>query len=254
VRAERRVARPARRRAAARRDHPEDQHQPGDRQQPERERVQLRERHVGGADHQRDDEVPERGEARDDDQEDHQCRVVRDQDVERLRVEVLVARLGELGAEEEREEARNQEEREDGAEILHPDHLVVGVDAEVVLPGLRTVAFVQIGPRRFAGHVVEPVVEATDAEQEAEREDNERNGEDRSARPDRMPVGGPADQAGDGEPEEAEERREPEDPQPAGSGEAMPARRRRLRRVVFVAVRDLRVDVCGFRHFVFSTR
>ena len=52
---------------------------PGDRQQPERQRVQAREGHVGRADHQRDHEVPEPREDGDDEQEDQQRRVHREQ-------------------------------------------------------------------------------------------------------------------------------------------------------------------------------
>ena len=89
---------------------------------------------------------PERSEARDHDQEDHQRRVVRDQDVERLRVEVLVARLCELRAEEHRQESSDDEEKDDSHQVLNPDHLVVGVDAEVVPPALCPVPFVQVGP------------------------------------------------------------------------------------------------------------
>ena len=49
--------------------------------------------------------LPKPAKHRDDDQEDHQRRVVRDQDVERLRVEVLRSRLGQLGAEEHRQDS-----------------------------------------------------------------------------------------------------------------------------------------------------
>jgi len=136
--------RPARRRSAARRHHAGDQHHAGDRQQPERESVQTRERHVGCAEHQRDHVVAEPGERRDDEEENHQRRVVRDEDVERLRVEVLVARLSELGAEEHREQAADAEEDDRRDDVLDPDHLVVGVDPEVVAPRLRAVTRVVV--------------------------------------------------------------------------------------------------------------
>ena len=72
------------------------------------------------------------------------------EDVERLRVEVLVARLRELGAEEHREEAADAEEDDRRDEVLDADHLVVGVDAEVVAPRARAVAGVVLGARRPA--------------------------------------------------------------------------------------------------------
>ena len=167
---------------------PGDQHRPGDRQQPERERVQPRERHVGRAEHQRDDVVAEPGERRDHEQEDHQRRVVRDQDVERLRVEELVARLRELGAEEHREHAADAEEDDRRDDVLDADHLVVGVDAEVVAPRLRTVTRVILGPRRAAARVVEPVVEPAEADEEAERRGHELDRDDHRALPDRVPA------------------------------------------------------------------
>ena len=107
---------------------------PGDRQQPVRQRVQARERHVGRAEHQRHREVRETGEGRDDEDEDHQRRVHGDEPVVGLRVHELHPRLGELGAEEHRHQAADDEEDERRHEVLDADHLVVGVDLEVVLP------------------------------------------------------------------------------------------------------------------------
>ena len=161
---------------------------PGDREQPERERVQARERHVGRADHQRDHVVPEPGERGDDEQEDHQRRVVRDEHVERLRVEELVARLRELGAEEHREQAADAEEDDRRDDVLDPDHLVVGVDPEVVAPRVRAVPGVVLGPRRAAGRVVRPVVEAAEPDEEEERRRDELDGDEHRALPERIPV------------------------------------------------------------------
>ena len=231
VRAERRVARPPGRRAAARHGHADEQHHAGDRQQPERQRVQARERHVGGADHERDHVVPEPGERRDHEQEDHQRRVVRDQGVERLRVEVLVARLRELRAEEHREEAADAEEDDRRDEVLDADHLVVGVDAEVVAPGAGAVAGVVVDPRRPAARVVGPVVEAADPGEEAERRRHELDRDEHRALPDGIPAGEPADEHGQPEPEPEEERRHPEHAQPARRRQAAQAGRRRRRSV-----------------------
>ena len=75
---ERRVARPAGPEGASRREEARDEHDPGDRQEPERERVQPRERHVRSPEHERHDEVRDPGEGRDDEQEDHQRRVHRE--------------------------------------------------------------------------------------------------------------------------------------------------------------------------------
>ena len=249
MRAERRVARPARGRPAAGRDHPEQHDHAADREQPERERVQARERHVGRADHQRDHEVAEAREDRDDDGEDHQRRVLGDEHVEGLRVEVLVARLSELGPEEHRQETADDEERHRRDEVLDPDHLVVGVRAEVVLPLARAVPRVVLRPRRAPREVVGPVVERTDADQEADREGDRRDGDEGDAVPDRIPVRRPADQAGEPEAREADERGRPQRAPPAGRREAVDPRRRRWRRVVAVAVRGLDVMFdCGVRH------
>ena len=76
---ERRIRRPAG--AEALPEEARDHHHAARREHPEAERVQPRERHVVGAEHQRDHEVREPGEHRDDEQEDHQRRMHRDQPV-----------------------------------------------------------------------------------------------------------------------------------------------------------------------------
>ena len=105
---ERRVARPARREGAAGREEGAEEHDPGDRQQPVGERVQAREGHVRGAEHQRHGEVREARERRDDEEEDHQRRVLRHEPVEGLRVDVLHVRIRELGAEDHRHAGRRR--------------------------------------------------------------------------------------------------------------------------------------------------
>ena len=89
-------------------------------------------------------------------------------------------------------------------DVLDPDHLVVGVDAEVVAPRPRAVPRVILGARRPARGVVGPVVEAAEAGEEAERGRDELDREDHRALPDRMPVGRPAEEhrQRDAEPEE----------------------------------------------------
>ncbi len=77
--------------------------------------------------------------------------------------------LRELRAYEHREQAAGEEEEDRRREVLDADHLVVGVDAEVVLPRARAVTRVILGPRRAAERVVRPVVERADAGEEADR-------------------------------------------------------------------------------------
>ena len=123
----------------------------------------------GAPEHQRHGEVGEAGERRDDEDEDHQRRVHRDEAVERLRVDELHSRLRQLGPEDHRHQPAEDEEDERRHEVLDPDHLVVGVDLEVVLPDVGAVVGVVVGPRRPAGDPVQPVVERAEAEQEPDR-------------------------------------------------------------------------------------
>src|SRR5256885_5720503 len=54
---------------------------------------------------------------------------------------------------------RSQEEHDRRDEVLNADHLVVGVDPEVVAPGARPVTRVVFGARRVPEGVIRPVVE-----------------------------------------------------------------------------------------------
>jgi hypothetical protein len=83
--------------------------------------------------------------------------------VERLRVEELHPGPRQLGAHEQREHAAGEEEEDRRDEVLDPDHLVIGVHAEVVLPRVRAVPGVILGLRRLSERVVRPVVERADA-------------------------------------------------------------------------------------------
>ena len=166
---ERRVAGPAGVEGAARGEEAADEEQPGERQHPEAERVEAREGHVRGADHQRQDVVGDAGEDRDHEDEDHQHRVGGEEAVVGRRVDDLGARLGELGADQHRHQAAHEEEEEGGADVLDADHLVIGVEVEVVLPALGAVLGVVVGDRRHAGRPAQPVVEAAEAGEEAER-------------------------------------------------------------------------------------
>ena len=70
--------------------------------------------------------------------------------VVRLRVDELHPGLRELGAHEHRQQAADEEEEDRRDDVLDADHLVVGVDAEVVAPAVRAVARVVLGRRRAA--------------------------------------------------------------------------------------------------------
>ena len=81
--------------------------------------------------------LPEPGERGDDEQEDHQRRVHREERVVGGRREVLQARRRQLGAHALGQHAADDEEDERRHQVLDADHLVVGVDLEVVLPRVR---------------------------------------------------------------------------------------------------------------------
>ena len=97
-----------------------------EQRQPVRQRVQLRERHVARADHQRHEVVPEAGDQRDDEQEDHRRPVHRHQAVVGLRADERVVRLGELEAHDERLDAADDQEHERRDDVEDPDLLVIG--------------------------------------------------------------------------------------------------------------------------------
>ena len=103
-----------------------------------------------------------------------------------------IARLRELGADEQREHPAGEEEEDRRDEVLDADHLVVGVDPEVVAPALGAVAGVVFRAGREAERVVHPVVEGADAGEEADRRGDEGGDEDeRLGEEDRVPAGGP---------------------------------------------------------------
>ena len=179
------------------------------------------------AEHQRHREVREAGERRDHEEEDHQRRVDGEEAVEGLRVEELHARLRELGAHQHREQAADQEEDDRRDEVLHADHLVIGVDAEVVLPAVRAVRRVILRARRLAEGVVDPVVERAEPGEEAERRrDEQRDEDDRLPVEQRVPAAPPAQDDDEPEAEGGEERSHPggADPARARAGSAAPSR------------------------------
>ena len=240
---ERRVVRPAR--ADAGEEERREQHDPGDREQPVGERVQPRERHVRRADHQREDVVREPCERRDDEQEDHQRRVHGEQLVVRLRVDVVRLRPRKLGAHEQREQAAGEEEEDRRRDVLDPDHLVIGVDAEVVLPAVRAVGRVVLRRRRPADRVRDPVVERSETGEEAERRHRQRTDDDHDVPVERRLVAAErAEPDDDPHPEQEEEAGHPGRARPArGQQPVAPARR-----LVRLVLRRVRLRGCRLAH------
>src|SRR4029079_9069197 len=153
----------------------------------------------------------------------------RHEGVEGLRVEELHSGLRELGTEQHREEAADGEEEERGDEVLDPDHLVVGVDLEVVLPAVRPVVRVVVHQRRAPRDPVEPVVEGADAEQEADRR-RDHPGDEDDVLPvvDGIPAGERTERDDDVHPDQEEERRDPQRAQVARAHEDAAAARGRV--------------------------
>ena len=99
---------------------------PPNEQQPERQRVQARERHVARADHQRHEVVAEARQHRHDEQEDHRGAVHRHEAVVGLGLDQRVVRLRQLEAHHQRLDAAEDEEEEGGEQVEDPDLLVIG--------------------------------------------------------------------------------------------------------------------------------
>jgi hypothetical protein len=140
----RRVAGPAGVEGAARRQVAADEEQPGQRQHPEAERVQPREGHVRRADHQRQHVVGDPGEDRDHEDEDHQHRV-RGEEALKVAASTIWVPGCASSAGSASPSAAHEEEEEGGADVLDADHLVIGVEAEVVAPALGAVLGVVVG-------------------------------------------------------------------------------------------------------------
>ena len=121
---ERRVGRPALGGGSAEDVAAEDQ-QPAERQEPEAEGVDPREGHVRRAELERHDVVREARQGRDDEQEQHDRPVHRERLVERVLVDELEARHGQLAADHEGEEPGGEEEEEAVDDVEDPDLLVV---------------------------------------------------------------------------------------------------------------------------------
>ena len=99
---------------------------PAEQQQPVGQRVQPRERHVAGPDHQRHEVVAEARHHRHDEQEDHRRPVHRQQLVVVLARQQRVVRDPQLGAHQQRLDPAEREEHEGRDQVEDPDLLVVG--------------------------------------------------------------------------------------------------------------------------------
>ena len=164
-----------------------------------------------------------------------------------------VAGLRQLGPEEQRQEAADEEEDDRRHQVLDADHLVVGVDPEVVLPATRAVPRMVVRHRRPARRIPNPVVEAAEPGQKAERDRHQRDRHDRLRDP--RPAASPRSQRirqTRAVPSSAEQRRHPENPIPARRRPALQPGARRRRRVAARARRGCRAREVG--HFVFAAR
>ena len=111
-----------------------DQNRSKDRNQPERHRIQPRERHVRRADHGGDQQVIEAIENRKDEQEQHDCSVHRVDAVVDRAINEIRRRRNQLPADHHGQEATDQEEKEGRDDVLNANDLGIGAEAEVALP------------------------------------------------------------------------------------------------------------------------
>ncbi|CPT81947.1 Uncharacterised protein [Mycobacteroides abscessus] len=103
-----------------------------EQEQPEREGVQTWERHVGGADLQRQHQVGEPEHDRGRVEQQHHRAVHGEQLVELLVRQELQSRQGQLGAHEQRHQATDEEEHEADDAVHDADQLVIGGGDQLV--------------------------------------------------------------------------------------------------------------------------
>ena len=158
---QRRVTRPARREATERDGRHEDH--TSCHQQPEREGFDTRERHPARADQNRHEVVGERAEdpAR---HHPHHHRAV-DSDEGQIVVAVPgeMLRPQQLEPDQHRVQAADEDEDADPDQVLHPDDLVVGAEAEVPPGPLRLLLAQRCRP---AEHPLHRIVRKAEADQE----------------------------------------------------------------------------------------
>ncbi len=117
---------------AARGDEPGRAHRGAEQEQPEREGVQPRERHVGRADLQRQHQVGEAEHDRGRVEQQHDRAVHGEQLVELLVRQELQTGRGQLGAHQQRHQAADEEEDHAGDAVHDADHLVIGGGDQLV--------------------------------------------------------------------------------------------------------------------------
>ena len=118
---QRRVARPAGREAAEEERAQDDQ--VAGHEDPEREGLDARVGHAPGADHQRDQPVPQGSDDGRGGHHHHDRAVLADDGDVGARPEDVVRRAEQLGADEHGEESAGEEEQEDADGVLHPTTL-----------------------------------------------------------------------------------------------------------------------------------
>ena len=126
LRGKRRIHGPAHARAAARHELRGNQQRRSRRQQPERQVVHTRERHVGRTDLHRDQPVRKSHERRHDRPEHHDQSVISRHRVEFFRRQYLQARLKQFGSDQHRHRTADHEHREAEPQIHGADVFVVG--------------------------------------------------------------------------------------------------------------------------------
>ena len=123
-----RICRPARVRSSAVGEEAQHEHEATEDEEPVREGVQPRERHVGRPDHERHEVVREAGENRNADEKHHRRPVDRDELVVVVRADDARVRLGELQPHDQCHQSREDEEDEAGGDVEDPDPLVIRRD------------------------------------------------------------------------------------------------------------------------------
>ena len=132
---ERGVTRPTGREAAE--EDRRDEDHPGRHQQPEGERLDPREGHPPRADHQRHEVVGERAEDARGHHSHHHRAVQADERQVVAGIEELRRGTQQLGPDQHRVEAADEEEEADPEQVLDPDDLVVGAEPEVAADAAR---------------------------------------------------------------------------------------------------------------------
>ena len=163
--AERLVAGPAGLEAAE--EDRRDQDDAGGHQQPERERLDPRERHPARADHQRHEPVGERPQDPRGHHPHHHRAVQADQRQVLVGAEHVRVGLEQLGPDQHRVQAADRRRTADPDQVLHRDDLVVGAQPEVPSEAL-VLALVLGQRRRVAEQPAERVVERSRGRQETD--------------------------------------------------------------------------------------